>query len=173
MTIRTNKSKLFAWDFHGTLEQGTEVGFMQILKELAREINYPLKINLSEVRKLYGETVLDYLRHFFPKLSAEEHFNLRIKIRTAQNNKNVAKHIKAAPYAREVLAKIKKRGHKNVVVSTSSEEHINWFLKHVGIATHLDDILAIDRHMSDAKFDIAKEKAKIIQNYVQKHGFAT
>jgi len=30
----TKKQKLFAWDFHGTLEQGTEVGFAEILREI-------------------------------------------------------------------------------------------------------------------------------------------
>ncbi len=29
--------KIFAWDFHGTLEQGTEVGFWHILKQIAKK----------------------------------------------------------------------------------------------------------------------------------------
>ena len=163
------KPKLFAWDFHGTLEQGTEVGFAEILRRLAKDIKYKVKIDLEEVRKLYGISVLDYLKHFFPKIANEELVNLRLKIRTAQNRRDIAKHTRAAPYAREVLVKIKEVGHKNIVVSTSSKAHINWFLKTVGLFRHLDAIFAIDRHALDIKFDIAKEKAEAIKKYAQEN----
>src|SRR3990167_6953407 len=100
----TKVSKLFAWDFHGTLEQGTEVGFAEILRNLAKEINYQTKIELEEVRKLYGESVLDYLKYFFPKLTNEEIVKLRPKIRTTQNRKHILKFVKSAPYAHNVLS---------------------------------------------------------------------
>src|SRR3989344_4111867 len=61
----TKNTKLFAWDFHGTLEEGVEVGFFEILKQLKKEYKTEVKITLSEVRKKYGVSVADYLRHFF------------------------------------------------------------------------------------------------------------
>src|SRR3989338_5017278 len=120
--------KLFAWDFHGTLEQGIEVGFAQILRDLAKSIDYPVKIELEEVRRLYGLSILDYLKHFFPKLTNEEIVKLRGKIRTRQNREYIKKHIRPAPFVHKVLTQIKKAGHKNIVVSTSSEQHIKRFL---------------------------------------------
>lgn len=165
----TKRTKLFAWDFHRTLEQGTEVGFAQILRDLAQTINYPVEIDLEEVRRLYGVSVLDYLQHFFPKLSSEELVKLRKKIRTRQNREHIKKHIKSAPYAHEVLEKIKKSRHKNIVVSTSSKQHIRRFLRVVSMLAYFDAIFGIDRHALDLPFDIASEKARAIKSYAQEN----
>ena len=165
--------KLFAWDFHGTLEQGTEVGFTEILRKMARKINYKRRISLSEVRKHYGISVLDYLRKFFPKLSNEEIYKLREYVRDIQNRKHIEKYIKPAPYAHEVLAKIKAAGHKNIVVSTSSQSHILRFLEVVGVARYFDEILGIDRHALEREFDIASEKARAIGRFARKFKIAT
>ncbi len=166
----TNKKiKLFAWDFHGTLEQGTEVGFVEILRKLAREINYETKIELEEVRKLFGISVLDYLKHFFPKLSNNEIVNLREKVRRSQNRRHIAQWIKPAPHAHEVLSKIKQAGHRNIVISTSSQKHITHFLRSVGLLEYFDEVFGIDRHALEGGFDIASEKAKAIASYAKKH----
>lgn len=160
--------KLFAWDFHGTLEQGTEIGFAHLLSDLAKSINYPIKVELEEVRKLYGISILDYLKHYFPKLSNEELVKLREKIRTIQNIKHIARFIKPAPYAELVLGKIKKAGHKNIIVSTSSQKHIGRFLKVVKLHKYIDEVFGIDRHSLDGEFNIAEEKSKAIIAYAEK-----
>lgn len=165
--------KVFAWDFHGTLEQGTEVGFAEILKSLAREINYDVTIELEEVRKLFGISVLDYLKHFFPKLSNDEILKLRGRIRTVQNRRQIAKFIKPAPYAEEVLRKIKSAGHHNIVVSTSSQKHLKRFLTVVGLIDYFAAIFGIDRHSLESEFNIAHEKAKVIKDYAQKWGLGS
>ena len=131
-------SKLFAWDFHGTLEQGTEVGFAEMLRKLARENNYKTTIKLAEVRKLFGISILDYLRHFFPKLSDKEIYELRTQIRDRQNRKHIEKYIKPAPFAHDVLENIKAVGHKNIVVSTSSRPHITRFLEVIDVMKYFD-----------------------------------
>ena len=161
--------KLFAWDFHGTLEMGTEVGFAQILRKIARKINYKTTISLSQVRKHYGISVLDYLRQFFPTLSNEEIYKLREFVRDTQNRKHIEKYIKPAPYAHEVLSGIKAAGHKNMVVSTSSHTHIIRFLEVVGVIDYFDEISGIDRHALEGEFYIAKEKAKAINQFARKH----
>ena len=165
----TKNTKLFAWDFHGTLEQGTEVGFAEMLRKLARENNYKTTIKLAQVRKLFGISILDYLRHFFPKLSDKEIYELRTQIRDRQNRKHIEKYIKPAPYAHEVLRKIKEAGHKNIVVSTSSKPHILRFLDVVDVAKYLDGIFGTDRHALDKHFDIVKEKTKVINSFAKKH----
>ncbi len=161
--------KLFAWDFHGTLEQGTEVGFTEILRKIARKINYKTRISLSAVRKHYGISILDYLRQFFPTLSNRDIYELREYIRDIQNRKHIEQYIKPAPYAHEVLAKIKDSGHKNIVVSTSSQPHILRFLEVVGLTGYFDEIFGIDRHVLEGKFDIAKEKSRAISSFARKH----
>ena len=168
----TKKSKLFAWDFHGTLEQGTEVGFCDILRKLAHQINHKTKIELEEVRALYGQSVLDYLRHFFPNLTNEELVKLRMKLRTTQNRKHILKFIKPAPYARQVLQKIIGSGHTNILVSTSYQKHIERFLKAVKMIEFFKAIFGVDRHILDENFDIAHEKAKVIKKYAKEHNFS-
>jgi len=165
----TKNTKLFAWDFHGTLEQGTEIGFAEILRKLARENNYKTTVRLAEVRKLFGISILDYLRHFFPKLSDKEIYEYRNQIRDRQNRKHIEKYIKPAPYAHEVLRKIKAADHKNIVVSTSSKPHILRFLEIVDMMKYFDGIFGTDRHALDQDFDIVKEKTKVIKKFAKKH----
>jgi len=164
----TKNSKLFAWDFHGTLETGTEVGFAEILRKLARENNYKTTIRLVEVRKLFGISILDYLRHFFPKLTHDELYEYRNQIRDRQNRKHIEKYVKPAPYAHEVLRKINAAGHKNIVVSTSSKPHILRFLEIVDLTEYFDEIFGTDRHALDKEFDIVSEKAKVINSFAKK-----
>ena len=164
----TKDSRLFAWDFHGTLETGTEVGFCEILRKLARENNYKTTIRLAEVRKLFGISILDYLRHFFPKLTHDELYEYRNQIRDRQNRKHIEKYVRPAPYAHEVLRKIKAAGHKNIVVSTSSRPHIIRFLEIVDLTEYFDGIFGTDRHALDKHFDIAGEKAKVINSFAKK-----
>ena len=165
----TKIQKLFAWDFHGTLEQGTEVGFAEILRKLARENNYKTTIKLTEVRKLFGISILDYLRHFFPKLSHDELYEYRTQIRDRQNRKHIEKYIKPAPFAHDVLENIKAVGHKNIVVSTSSRPHIIRFLEVIDVLKYFDGIFGTDRHALDKHFDIVKEKSRVIRNFAKKH----
>ena len=161
--------KLFAWDFHGTLEQGTEIGFAEILRKLARENNYKTTVRLTEVRKLFGISILDYLRHFFPKLSDKEIYALRTQIKDRQNRKHIEKYVKPAPFAHDVLENIKSVGHKNIVVSTSSRPHIIRFLEIVDMMKYFDGIFGTDRHALDKHFDIVKEKTKVIKSFAKKH----
>jgi len=165
----TRIQKLFAWDFHGTLEQGTEVGFAEILRKLAHENNYKTTIKLAEVRKLFGISILDYLRHFFPKFSDKEIYELRTQIRDRQNRKHIEKYIKPAPFAHDVLANIKAAGHKNIVVSTSSRPHVIRFLEIVDMMKYFDGIFGTDRHALNKDFDIAKEKMRVIGDFAKKH----
>lgn len=165
--------KIFAWDFHGTLEQGTDVGFFEILRELSVQIKYEVNIELSEVRKLYGISIIDYLKHFFPKLADGEIIELREKIRTIQNREHIKKHIRAVPYAHDVLSSIKNAGHKNIIVSTSNQQHIKRFLKVVELTKYFDEIFGVDRHSFDGEFDIASEKATAIKSFAKKHGFTS
>lgn len=163
------KAKLFAWDFHGTLENGTEVGFAEILKRLALEINYETQIELEEVRRMFGASVLDYLKHFFPTLSNSEILELKDKVRRVQNRKYIEKYIRPAPYAHDVLGRIMMAGHRNIIVSTSSNAHIMKFLKVVSVESYFDKVYGIDRHSLEREFDIAAEKSKAILHFAGKH----
>lgn len=164
--------KLFAWDFHGTLEQGTEVGFADILKILTREFGIKKKIHLKDVRRLFGASITAYLKHFFPKTSVKTIEAMRTRIAEVQNQEHLAKFVTVAPYAKEILTKIRRTGHKNIVVSNSHSRHIEMWIETVGLDGLFDEVFALDRHNKAFNVDMTKEKAKAIKSFAQKHRIA-
>lgn len=161
--------KIFAWDFHGTLEQGVEVGFWHILKDLAHEREIKENFKLSEVRRLYGTSVGSYLKHFFPKATEVEIREMMAEVAKIQTQTHLKKYVKAVPAAIEILTKIKASGHKNVVLSNSHPEHINPLIKIVGLEHLIDEVYAIDRHYTHKKIDPVREKTKILKRLIKEN----
>lgn len=168
MTKRTNKQpKLFVWDFHGTLEEGVEVGFFEILKQLAKEYETSVKITLSEVRKKYGVSVADYLRYFFPECNTPQIKAMMKKVAEVQNQKHLKKYVKPALGAIEILTKIKAAGFENIILSNSHPKHIEPLIGIVGMKNLISRVYAIDRHYSHRKQDPIEEKAKILRKIIK------
>ncbi len=159
--------KLFAWDFHGTLEEGAEVGFFEILKKLAKKYKPVRKIILSEVRKKYGITVADYLRYFFLKANISQIKAMMIEVAEMQNQNHLKKYVRPAPNAIEILKKIKDAGYENIVVSNSHPKHIEFLIDIVGMKNLISKIFAVDRHYSHKKQDPTKEKVKIFKMIIK------
>src|SRR3972149_8153024 len=167
MTDKTNKSKLFVWDFHGTLEEGVEVGFFEILKKIAKKNKADRKITLRQVREKYGITVADYLRYFFPKANTSQIKKMMEEVAKIQNQNHLKKYVRAAPQAIEVLSKIKKAGYENIVVSNSHPKHIKFLIAIVGMKNLVSRVFAVDRHYSYKKQDPIKEKVKIFKMIIK------
>ena len=164
----TKNAKLFAWDFHGTLEEGVEVGFFEILQLLKKKYKTDVKITLSEVRKKYGVSVADYLRYFFPEANLSQIKAMMINIAQIQNQKHLKKFVKPAPYAVEVLEKIKASGFENIVLSNSHPKHIKLLIALVGMKDLVSEVYAVDRHYSHKKQNPTEEKAKILRKIIKK-----
>lgn len=163
----TKKQKLFVWDFHGTLEEGVEVGFFEILKQLEKEYITDVQITLSEVRKKYGVSVADYLRYFFPKANLTQIKAMMKNIARIQNQKHLKKYVKPAPHAIEVLRKIKKAGFENIVLSNSHPRHIKPLISLVGMKSLIGEIYAVDRHYSHKVQNPTAEKTKILKKIIK------
>lgn len=163
----TKNNKLFAWDFHGTLEEDVEVGFFEILKQLKTEYKTDVKITLSEVRKKYGISVADYLRYFFPKGNLTQIKTMMKKVALVQNQKHLKRFVKPAPYAIEVLKEIKNAGFENIVLSNSHPRHIEPLITLVGMKSLINRVFAVDRHYSHKKQNPTAEKAKILRKIIK------
>lgn len=163
--------KLFTWDFHGTLEQGTEVGFADILRELAKVYKIRRKITLGEVRRLFGASVAQYLRHFFPKAGDKVLEEMRNKIRDIQAADHLGRYVTAADGALMVLSQIKAAGHTNIVVSNSSLKHIQMMIRVVGIRELIDKVFAMDRHFRISNVGLAEQKAEAVLKFAKAHKF--
>lgn len=161
--------KTFAWDFHGTLEQGVEVGFWHILKQIAKKRRIKENFKLAEVRKLYGISVGNYLHHFFPESTDEQIRELMTEVATIQNQTHLKRFVRAAPGAKMVLTKIKKAGHKNVIVSNSHPEHINPLIEIVGMRGLIDEVYATDRHYTHKKIGPVREKTKVLKQLIKEN----
>ena len=164
----TNKPKVFVWDFHGTLEEGVEIGFFEILKKLAKGNKAGRKITLSAVREKYGITVADYLRYFFPEANTSQIKKMMGEVAKIQNQNHLKKYVRPAPGAIEVLSKIKEAGYENVVVSNSHPKHIEFLIDIVGMKNLIDHVFAVDRHYSPKKQDPVKEKVKIFEAIIKR-----
>lgn len=165
----STKPKLFAWDFHGTLEEGTEVGFAQLLKIVAKEFKLPRRIDIRRVRKLFGSSITEYLKTFFPEASDELVVLMRNKIAEIQTQEHLALFVKPAPNATDVIRRIKSARHKNIVVSNSQQNHIETLINVVGMANLFDGIFAIDKHYKNFKADTVKEKARAIKKFAKEN----
>jgi phosphoglycolate phosphatase-like HAD superfamily hydrolase len=164
--------KLFAWDFHGTLEQGTDISFAEVLNALAKDFGTKKKINLAEVKKMFGSTIYSQLKHFFPEATEETIEQMRAKIPGIQTDEQISIYISAAPHAKKVVSKLKTKGHKNIIVTNSQPDHIEKFLRIVGMTDLFDEIFAIDRHYVNIIFDAATEKAKAISGFSKKNNIS-
>ncbi|MEX2028467.1 MAG: HAD hydrolase-like protein [Candidatus Curtissbacteria bacterium] len=164
------KRKLFSWDFHGTLEEGTEVGFAEILKQLAHEFGIEREIELDEVRQHFGTSLQNYLKHFFPEAAKSTHTKMMGRIPAIQNKDQISAYLRAAPHAHEVLQKVKGAGYANIIVSNSSPKHIGKFVELIDIGRYIDKIFAVDRHYSKVAIDPVAAKAISIKNYAETIG---
>lgn len=165
--------KLFAWDFHGTLEKGTEVGFADILRELARGYKIRRQITLGEVRKLFGISVAQYLQHFFPKAGEAVVEKMKGKIRDIQAADHLGQYVTAADGALAVLSQIKAAGHTNIVVSNSSLKHIQMMIRVVEMEELIDKVFAMDRHFRTSNVGLAEQKAEAILKFAKAHKFTS
>ncbi len=165
------KRKLFSWDFHGTLEEGTEVGFTEILRQLAKEFNIEREIELAEVRQLFGTGMQNYLKHFFPGVNKSTHTKMLGRIPDIQTKDQITAYLRPAPHAIEVLGKIKSAGHTNIIVSNSSPKHIGKFIEIIEIGHLIDKVFAIDRHFAKVVIDPVLAKAQTIRKYTEDNEF--
>jgi len=158
---------LFAWDFHGVLEKDNDLAVMEVCNKVLEELNLSMRITLEEVRKLYGARWYDYFDYLLPNFSPDKkrkcaQRGIKIGLRIAAN------YIKPNDWAEYVLKEITKKGHHNIVVSTSTPAVIEWFVECTGLKRWIRDCFGIDPeinyHSAEGQFDrgLEKEEAETI-----------
>lgn len=157
---------LFVWDFHGTLEKNNVLAVKEIINMVLESFGLKKKINLNETVCHYGLSWVDYFKFVYPAGNLKIWNEMKEKARDFQKTKKIVeKYIRPADYAREVLKTIKKKGHKNIVVSNSKQYWIKYFTKLVEIDRYLDKHIGLDLHdivregkdISQAKFKVFKK----------------
>jgi phosphoglycolate phosphatase-like HAD superfamily hydrolase len=135
--------RLFAWDFHGTLEQGNDKAVLEIMKIVLANHGIDTKITMEDVHRLYGDTWYAYFREFAPG----KKIDLLVEEAVRTSEKITRKYLKPADYATEVLSKIKEVGDTNAVISLSREYRLKDFIECIGIEKYIDIVRGVPKYI--------------------------
>jgi len=153
---------LFAWDFHGVLEKDNEHAVVERTNLTLKEFGYDLQLTLKDILPFYGMKWGDYYRHFIPGISDEKVMQMvDWGIKTSKSS--IEKFIKPNDFAAEVLDKINKKGHTNIVVSNTNPESIIFFTDAVKLTNYFEKIIGLDKHLQPD----SKSKSEAILEYEQ------
>lgn len=164
------KTKIFIWDFYGTLEIGT----IKVLNEIA---NILLKQNGSD--KIYSLDEFTALPSFSWRIFFKEHFpyfddNKIESIANEAYNEEIFKDI-IQKYSRPnnnalyVLSKIKESGGINVVISNSRQDKLGYYISQIGASSLIDLYFGLDDGNFRSSQDVMKKKTLLIDDIVQKY----
>ncbi len=155
--------KLFIWDFHGTLEKGTECVAFEITNRVLAERGYKERMDEALMHELYGRKWYEYFAHLLPHEPQETHVALQeqcIAFDTA-HPEVVREIVRANDHIPEVLAAIAQR-HDQVVISNTRHANLEEFLKATGLINFFPEgkYFGINNHHPSthrSKKDVAEE----------------
>ncbi|NQV12093.1 HAD hydrolase-like protein [Candidatus Uhrbacteria bacterium] len=163
---------LYAWDFHGTLERGTEFVLAAICNILCAEYGVDVKVDGKFIvdhpsfhwRALFDELAdgalsEDQLQEMSTRAYSDEFFHLN------------SVHSEPQPGAIDVLQGVVDNGDSNIVVSNSRPELIARYVSVVGLSDYFDAILGIESLDPGIaqKYDVTERKAAEIKEHLASH----
>jgi len=171
--MNKHMKKLFIWDFHGTLEKDNIYAVKAIIDRTLKAFNINREISLNETIKNYGLSWIDYFHFVYPQGNIKVWRQMKEKAEEIQKEQHlVEKYIKPADKAKEVLEKIQKNGHKNIILSNSAPQWIKRFVKMVKLEKYVDEIFGLNLHnLSRKGKDISDKKYEALQKYINNNKF--
>lgn len=130
--------KLFVWDFHGVLEKDNEHAVIDISNRVLKDLGYRQRISKEDNLKLYGKKWYEYFEYLLPKEPHKKHLEIQQAcIAYEEANPNiVGNSIKPNDHAIEVLEKIQKSGHDQILISNMSDVALVMFTNSIGITKY-------------------------------------
>jgi len=155
--------KLFIWDFHGTLEKGTERAVHEITNRVLEEQGYDERIDEDMLHRLYGRKWYEYFAYLLPYESEETHISLQehcIGLDT-KHPEIIWNIVKPNDHAAAVLTKIG-CGHDQILLSNTRHANLGEFLKATKLGSFFPEgkYFGVDAHHPDmrrSKYDVANE----------------
>ena len=132
---------LFAWDFHGVLEQDNEYAVLESTNQALLEHGYTVQATQQDIIELYGLPWGDYFRKLIPGIDDTSVKDLVTRCREL-GRPAAGIHCKPRVHAHSTLKKIKEEGHTNIIVSNSTQSDLEFFMKIIMIGDTENDILA-------------------------------
>ncbi|MFH1366530.1 MAG: HAD hydrolase-like protein [Patescibacteria group bacterium] len=164
---------LFVWDFHGTLERDNVKAVQELVNSVLQHFDIKRRIDLKKTVELYGLSWVDYFRSMYPEGNLKKWQAMKKQAEYLQvKNKVVEKYIRPASYAQFVLSKIKKAGHRNIILTNTSPKFIRRFVRLVGLTAYIDAYIGLDLHYIIRKNqDISRVKFEASSKYVHNNKF--
>ncbi|HVV66581.1 MAG TPA: HAD family hydrolase [Candidatus Saccharimonadales bacterium] len=162
-------SKLFVWDFHGTLEKGNEMAALEVSNIILEQQGYDARFNEQHAIDLYGKKWFEYFAFLLPDESYERHIEMQQACMEWPGNKEViARHIQPNDHAHDVLAAIAEHGHDQILISNTSERALPSFIDLVGMDDFFDgdNAFAVMAHAREAK----RTKRHVLEEFLAEAG---
>lgn len=144
--------KYIFWDFNGTIMDDVSTALACVNDILARRDRAP--ITLNDYYAYVDTPIIKFYYHILPpeevdanRISAEFHSDYLIH----------AKDAGLAPYAKELLLKLKKEGVHQYIVSANNLDEIETLLNEHGIYDCFEQILGVENSLSASKTEMAKK----------------
>ncbi|MBT7903092.1 HAD family hydrolase [Candidatus Woesearchaeota archaeon] len=122
--------KLFVWDFHGVLEQGTERAVMSVSNAVLENSGYSERFTIEDCQRMFGLKWHEYFEFLLPGTNRSIHLELEEAsyAYSLANPGITAKVISPAPHSQEVLETIAQSEHDQIVISNTLDSGLAWFL---------------------------------------------
>jgi phosphoglycolate phosphatase-like HAD superfamily hydrolase len=162
--------KLFVWDFHGVLEKDNEKSVVEITNIILSQSGYEEKLSLDDCHRFYGLRWFQYFEKLLPSESHKRHLELtKLCVNTENNQRIVAKYIKANDGAKKVLGEIQKNGHRQILISNTNRKSLIMFLAETDLSKFFpkENIFAADNHRGRKQ----KSKKEIFEKYLEGKSF--
>ncbi len=131
--------KVYFWDFHGVLEEGSELTLVTAINELRQHFGMFPDATIEELKSYFGPSLSKVVMRYFQPHYPHIHTYIDSTIR-----KLVLKHTESMMRPRqgavETLHTIKTRGDLNYVLSSAEYEDILTQLNMMGLRPYLDEI---------------------------------
>lgn len=170
MRNQSNNSKLFVWDFHGTLEKGNDDAIVAISNLILERNGYTERITIKDAELLAGGRWSAYYAYILPHEPSEVHIRLQTESTefSLKNPHYIAQYVQLNSHAKEVLEAIHHSHHSQILLSNCNAESLDFFLEAVGIDIYFtgeNRIPAFIPHQAHIT------KADLLMNYLSKRSF--
>ena len=160
-------TKLFVWDFHGVLEKGNERAVLETSNLILEREGYSERFSEEEIDNLYGKKWRDYFRQLLPGKDEKTYIDLENACGDfgLSNPDHILNHISATEYSHEILDKILREGHDQILISNVRDGGLELFMNAVSIEYYFPPGKAF---ASNGK--IRRNKKQILQEYIENSG---
>ena len=134
----SEKPILFVWDFHGVLEKNNQLAVLELTNRILEEFGHDVRATLADINRMYGLRWGDYYRRLVPGIGDGEVEEMVLRSREL-GRLAASRHAKPQDHAVAVLKEIREKGHRNMVVSNTAQDDLEFFMDLVGVSCYIDE----------------------------------